>query len=232
METDPSAVQTDTSSGPHNASAWSLVAGGLLFALGNLLHPPEHNEAAFDHPTWAAAHLVMLLSVPLLILGFPALYGALDRRGAGRLGLGAIVLGVFGLVGMTPGLLAEAFIAPEIGYQTMQRLEATGFGAVGGTVPLLWVVSSFPLALACYRAKLGPRWSTGLLVAVPLVLLTLAGLPGAAGGVAIIGATTVYGLVVALLGWMARDAAPRTPRRHSNVPAATRRTPYVPVARL
>ena len=140
---------------PIRASAWSLIAGGLLFALGNLLHPLEHNEAAYTYPTWATAHVVIFLSVPLLILGFPALQAALGRRGAGRLGLTAIVLGVVGLVAMAPGLLAEAFIAPAVGLETMQRLEATGFGVFGGLLSMLWIASSIVLAAACYRAGSG-----------------------------------------------------------------------------
>jgi hypothetical protein len=232
MATDPSAVRTTRSGGQLNASAWSLVAGGVLFALGNLLHPLEHSAAAYAYPTWAAAHVVIFLSVPLLILGFPALHSALERRDAGRLGLVAIVLGVVGLVAMAPGLLAEAFIAPEVGLETMQRLEATGFGVFGGLLSMLWLASSLLLGAACYRAELGPRWAAGVLVLASVVLLIAAGLSGPAAGAAIIAATAAYGLVVALVGWHARDAAAHTaPRRHIRASAVIATGPHGDVAR-
>ena len=77
MASDPAAAKTPGPGGYGNASASSPVAGGLLFALGNLLHPLEHDEAAFDYP----------------------------------------------------------FIAPEVGFQMIQRLEAGAYGKVGGMLP-------------------------------------------------------------------------------------------------
>ena len=212
MSTHPSAVRTALSGGPLVASAWSLVAGGLLFALGNLLHPLEHNLAAFRAPTRVLAHVLIFFSVPFLILGFPALYAALERRASGRLGVAAIVLAVFGLVCMSPGLLVEAFVAPVVGLIVVQQLEAGGFGMISGLLPFLWVVSLFPLAVACYRARLGPRWASIVLVLVSLVLLAAVADRGPAGGAAIIAATAAYGLVIAVLGWHTRDVARNLPR--------------------
>jgi hypothetical protein len=186
------------------ASGWALTTGGLLFAVGNLLHPLEHNDAAYGATTWEAAHVAIFLSLPLLLLGFPALGGALERRGAGLLAPAAAVLTVIGIVGMAPGLLVEAFIAPAVGHEAMRRFEAIGFGAVGGLLALAWVVSSIPLAVACYRARFGPRWVPASLVAVSLALLFAGALPGPVGGAIIIAATAAYGVSIAALGWRLR----------------------------
>ena len=63
----------------------ALILGGLLFAAGNLLHPLQHNDAAYDAATWEAAHLTVFFSLPLLALGMPALYRCLKARGGSRL---------------------------------------------------------------------------------------------------------------------------------------------------
>jgi hypothetical protein len=192
--------------GRAEAFGWALIAGGLLFALGNLLHPLEHNDAAYGAATWTAAHVAIFFSLPLLLLGLPGLYGALEQRGAGRSALAAVVLAVIGVVGMAPGLLVEAFIAPAVGHEAMQRFEATGFGTVGGLLGLAWVVSSIPLAVACWRAGFGPSWLPVVLVAVALALLASGGAPGPMGGAIIIGATAAYGIAVAVLGNQIRRA--------------------------
>ena len=177
------------------------MAGGLLFTLGNLLHPPEHNDAAYRMATWEVAHLAVFFSLPFLLLGLPVLYGALERRGAGRFALAAAVLAVIGFVGMAPRLLVEAFIAPAFGHDAMERFQGTGFGVVGGLLPIAWVLSSIPLAVASQRAGFGPRWVRVVFVVVSLALLVGAGVPGAAGGVVVIAATAFYGVAVAVLGW-------------------------------
>ncbi|WP_241831486.1 hypothetical protein [Parafrankia soli] len=59
-----------------------LGAGGVLFALGNLLHPLEHNEAAEQAATWSAAHLLFGIGGVLIAAGLPLLAG---RLGPGRL---------------------------------------------------------------------------------------------------------------------------------------------------
>ena len=65
-----------------------------------------------------------------------------------------------------------------------------------------------------------------MLAAIPPVPRTLAGLPGAAGGIAIIAATTVYGVIVAVLGWQAREASRKTPRPYPGAPVVIPPAPY------
>src|SRR4051812_3619064 len=63
----------------------SLFLGGVVFAIGNLLHPLEHNDAAFTSPTWQAAHLTIFFSIPLLVLGLTYLHRQLTTRVPPRL---------------------------------------------------------------------------------------------------------------------------------------------------
>ena len=52
----------------------SLFVGGIMFAVGNMLHPLEHKDAAYESATWEAAHLTIFFSLPLLVLGLPYLH--------------------------------------------------------------------------------------------------------------------------------------------------------------
>jgi hypothetical protein len=85
LDLDPTSERSGT---PHSArrswQASSLVGGGVLFAVGNALHPLEHNDAAFGSPTWEAAHLLILASIPLLVLGLPVVHRMLRGRVSDR----------------------------------------------------------------------------------------------------------------------------------------------------
>ena len=181
-------------------ATWALGVGGLLFSLGNLLHPLQHVDAAHQAPTWAVAHLAIFFSLPLLLIGLPSLEQALRARGAGSISRAAIWLAVVGVIGMAPGLLAEAYLAPELGRAAMEHFEETGFGVVGGLLSMAWVASSLVLAIACHRAGFGPSWARGALAVVAVALLVGAA-PTAIGGMVIIVATAVYGVSIAALGW-------------------------------
>jgi hypothetical protein len=191
-------MSSETCSRP---AGWALIAGGLIFALGNVLHPLEHNDAAYQAASWEAAHLLIFLSLPLLALGLPELAVGLRRRGGGFFAPIALVLSGIGFIGMAPGLLAETYLAPMLGHEMMERIQTTGFGAVGGVLSLAWVVSSILLAVACYRARFGPRWVHALLVVVSVALLIVGGISGAVAGAVTIAATAAYGVAGAVLGW-------------------------------
>jgi hypothetical protein len=62
--------------------ALSVVAGGVLFAVGNALHPLEHNDGAPDAPTRLAAHPTSGAGALLMAAGIGALFGAWPRRGS------------------------------------------------------------------------------------------------------------------------------------------------------
>jgi hypothetical protein len=46
--------------------------------------PLEHTDAAYQAATWEAAHLVILASIPLLVLGLPAVHRMLRGRVSDR----------------------------------------------------------------------------------------------------------------------------------------------------
>ena len=92
LQIDPAAATAGTRSG-ENAPAsgrrdWqrvSLFLGGIMFAVGNMLHPLEHKDAAYESATWEAAHLTIFFSLPLLVLGLPYLQRRLAARTDSRL---------------------------------------------------------------------------------------------------------------------------------------------------
>jgi hypothetical protein len=186
-------------------AAGTLGAGGVLFAIGNLLHPLEHSDAAYQASTWTAAHLVIFASLPLILLGLPRLTDLLRARGAGLLAPLVQVLTMVGTLGIAPGLLIEAFVAPEIGFAAVSRLEAGGSGMLASVLGVAWIASVVLLAAACRRARFGPTPVHPLLVLAAVALLVGAG-PGPIGGAIIIASTATYGGAVAWLGWSLRHA--------------------------
>ncbi|UGT39552.1 hypothetical protein LTV02_26265 [Nocardia yamanashiensis] len=56
--------------------AAALIAGGVLFAIGNGLHPLEHSETAEHAPTWVAAHLTFSAGAVLMAVGLPLVTAA------------------------------------------------------------------------------------------------------------------------------------------------------------
>jgi hypothetical protein len=204
--------------------ALALVAGGVLFAAGNLMHPLQHNEAAYERPLWELAHVILLVSIPLLLLGLPSLERSLRRRGARNLPPAVAVLSVVGFVGMAPGLLVEAFIAPEVGHSTMTRIENGGFGTVSGAFAVCWIASLPVLFFALRNARVAAapvRWSF-LVGGVGLV--TLGNGDSELAGAVIIAATAAYGFAIALVGLaLARRAAmPAGPTATMRLPEPAR----------
>ena len=177
----------------------SLFAGGIMFAVGNLLHPLEHKDSAYTSPTWEAAHLTIFCSLPLLVLGLPYLRGRLAAHTDSRLATFAVAASMAGLIGIAPGTIIETFVAPMIGHEAMTDLESGGMGAVnallggfylGGTIALGWVVR---------RCKLQPRGAGTSLIVSAVVLLGVMTATGPAAGVVVITATIVYGLALSAL---------------------------------
>ena len=108
----------------------SLFVGGIMFAVGNMLHPLEHKDAAYESATWEAAHLTIFFSLPLLVLGLPYLHRRLAAHTDSRLAAFAVAASMAGLIGIGPGTIIETFVAPMIGHEAMTELESGGMGAV------------------------------------------------------------------------------------------------------
>lgn len=178
----------------------ALIAGGGLFVVGNALHPLEHNQAAYGASTWVAAHVTILFSLPCLVVGLPALHRRLVDRLPGRLSLVPVVASMVGLIGIAPGCVVEAFVAPKIGFDAMQDLASGGMGVIDGVFGVAYIGGTLALGWAVRRAGIGPRWIGHAITVDALVLLVSMGLTGPVGGVVIIAATIVYGSALAILG--------------------------------
>jgi len=192
-----------------NETIWrrrSLMAGGLVFALGNALHPLEHNDAAYDYATWEAAHLLILLSVPLLVLGLPTLQHRVPKL--------ALAVATVGLIGLAPGSVIETFIAPTIGADAMEDLAHGGMAAVDGLFGAAFLGGMVTVAWYARRAGGSPAWAPIALGTATIALLPALGMTGRAIGVLIITATVVQGLSLTALG------AAATARRCAVVPVA------------
>jgi hypothetical protein len=187
------------SSGHRDWQRISLGVGGVLFAVGNLLHPLEHNEAALHAATWRAAHLTIFASVPLLVLGLPYLHRRLMTRISPPLATVAVAASVVGLIGLAPGAIIESFVAPMIGHHAMEELESGAMGAVSALLGIAYLFGTIALGWAVSRARLRPRWAGPALIGSAVVMLGVMSATGPAAGVVIITATAVYGASLAAL---------------------------------
>ena len=126
--TTPTTKDPKTTGGDWQRAA--LIVGGVMFAIGNLLHPLEHGDAAYHSATWKAAHLLIFFSLPFIVVGLPFLHRRLTTRISPRLATVAVVASVFGLFGIAPGTIIETFVAPMFGHHAMEELESGGLGVV------------------------------------------------------------------------------------------------------
>jgi hypothetical protein len=178
----------------------SLIVGGCLFAVGNALHPLQHPQAAYSAATWEAAHITILFSLPFLIVGLPAIHRRLAGRVPNRLAVVPVAAAMAGLVGIGPGCVVEAFVAPLIGFQAMQDLSSGGMGVIDAAFGVFYIGGTLALGWAVRRAGIGPRGTGTLLMVLAGVLVVSMGMTGPVGGVIIIVATVLYGGSLAVLG--------------------------------
>jgi hypothetical protein len=184
----------------------ALMAGGVLFAAGNMLHPLQHSDTAYEAPTWTAAHLTIFVSLPLIVLGLPTLGRALAARIGTKLSGCAQVATLFGLFGLAPGLVIEAFVAPEIGYDAMRELESGGMGALMALLGGAYLGGSIALGWAARSARLRPAWAGPALITSAVAMIAVMSSTSRAAGAVIVAATSLYGLALTALGTV------RTPR--------------------
>jgi hypothetical protein len=180
--------------------AIALIVGGVVFSVGNLLHPLEHDDAAYHATTWKAAHLLIFVSIPMLVLGLPALHRKLVTRVDARLATLSVAATIVGLIGIAPGAIIETFVAPMIGHHAMEELESGGMGLVDAVFGIAFLGGAVTLGWAAYRARLRPRWAGPAIMLGAVVLLAVMSATGPAAGVVIITATVAYGLALAALG--------------------------------
>ena len=104
-----------------------------------------------------------------------------------------------GLIGIAPGTIIEAFVAPMIGHAAMEELESGGMAVVNGLLGAAYLGGTIALGRAVSQAKLPPRWAGPSLIVGAVVLLGIMSATGPAAGVVIITATALYGLALAAL---------------------------------
>jgi hypothetical protein len=181
--------------------AASVVAGGVLFAVGNAMHPLEHNDAALQAPTWLAAHLTFGAGALLMAAGIGVLARRLAPSRTAVIGLGVLWVG---LVLMPIGSITEGYVARAMEHSAWHEFEASigWFSALAGTATLL---GPLLIAIGALRNRLLP-----VPVALALAGITVGGLLAGAlpvEGYGIIPGTIVFGLGMAAAGWVSRRPA-------------------------
>ncbi|MEV0467552.1 hypothetical protein AB0I30_35460 [Nocardia tengchongensis] len=183
--------------------ACALITGGVLFAVGNALHPLEHSEAAEQSATWAAAHLTFGAGAILLAAGLPVLTTAWRSENGWTAKLAAVARALL-FVGLTVaipvGAYHEIYVAPRLSHHEQSAIEAAAL-PVNGPLAAAFLLGFLLLAacaLAAPRPLLGRPAAVALIVAV-VVMAGAEGLPGPEGWWIIPG-TMVVGLVLAVAG--------------------------------
>jgi hypothetical protein len=160
-------------------AAAGAAVGGAAFAVAGALQATGLNweENAVETPL---QHLAMALFAVGLVAVIPTL-AALARRARGR--------GRYGWVAMAAG---QSGVAAAATVSNIRGADAAWFPAVAVAANGLWVVGTFALAFALWRARLVSR-----LVAAGLVVAYVGAIPAAAVGGGIV--TGCYWLAVGYL---------------------------------
>ena len=173
-----------------------------------LIHAPHMSVAAseLNRPSWVPTHLLLMGALLLAFWGLVGLH-IYQRERAGRLGLVAFAVALFGTVLLTGSLFTEAFVLPLITTGDRALLDPSGplFGASLFTRPILIAGASFYLGyllvgLATFRAGKLPRHA-GLVLAVGAPLAILLRLVAPGSGIASIG-VIAFGLGYMVLGYV------------------------------
>lgn len=181
------------------------ASGGALFALGNLLHPLEHGDAAEASATWEAAHLLFGLGAVLICAGIFAIAGVMSSLRLARVGAVATWLAML----LIPiGSYFEIYVAPELSEATVERIESSAAAfAVVQVLPFL--LGPVLLGIAAFRAGTWPVAARFGLIAAPVVTLAAPALPGE-DGIWIIAGTALLGAALAVAGLASAALAART----------------------
>lgn len=177
--------------------ASALVTGGVLFAVGNALHPLRHDAAAHASSTCLASHLIFGIGSVLMAAGFGVLAARLAPSRTAS--VGACVLWL-GLVLMPIGGMTEGYVAPAMG-EAYHDLESSmlWFSGLAGTSTL---VGPLLIAIGALRMRLLPVPVALALPGITVGALAVGVLP--AEGYGIIPGTVVFGLGMAAAGWVCR----------------------------
>ena len=171
------------------------AAGGALFAIGNLLHPLEHGDAAEASATWESAHLLLGAGAVLLCAGLPAITHVMAHSRLARVGSAVTWLAML----LIPiGAYFEVYVAPELTEAAAHDIEEKAL-AFGVAQTLLFVAGPILLGAAAFMTRTWPVVVRLGLIAGPVLLLLLPGLPGG-DGIWIIAGTAILGAALAGAG--------------------------------
>lgn len=168
------------------------AAGGVLFALGNLLHPLEHSDQSENALFWETAHLLFGVGAVLLCAALPTLARPLGTTKLARVST-AMVWAAMLLIPV--GSYFEVYVAPTLSEAAVKDIESSAI-AFWGLSSLLFMVGPILLGIAAFRTR---TWAVpvrvGMIVA-PVLLMLAPGLPGV-DGLWIIAGTALLGFALA-----------------------------------
>ncbi len=200
----------------------ALPLYGVLTFWSSLDPQPDPNT---DYEAWSryvtTDHYVLthllgsILGLIFAIFGTFALGAYLARSRAGRLGLVAMVITVFGSALFLPGMGISAFAAPEEGQAYLAGIEGiaelptssadVAFGATSLLVVVLLFVGNVLFGVAVWRSGILPKWAGVLWVAAPVFMYPLGLTYAATIGPASTPPTVSVGALLSVVGggWIA-----------------------------
>ncbi len=152
----------------------ALMAALPLQVVGFVLHPPGEVPRNFVLPEFMVAHVILLVSGSLAMLGFIAMYVRI-ASGAGTVGLVGFVLTMISFQLLTVLLMFEAFGAPQLARDPSARYLVTppsgyylsgDLGVIGRLAAgVAGVLGPILFGIAMLRARVFSRWSAICLIA-------------------------------------------------------------------
>jgi hypothetical protein len=211
----------------------ALPLYGVLTFWSSLNPQPDPNT---DYEAWArfvtTDHHVLthvlgsILGLILSIFGTFALGAYLARSRAGRLGLVAMVITVFGSALFLPGMGVTAFAAPEEGQAYLAGIEGltelptssadVAFAVTSLLMVVLLFVGNVLLGVAVWRSGTLPKWAGALWATASVFIYPLGLVYEATIGPASTPPTVLVGMLLVVVGggWIAWRAIrePSAPR--------------------
>jgi hypothetical protein len=178
-----------TSSGPRDyrtlVAAASLIAGPLLMAIGDLLHPAERMAPAeqaailLDHASrWYAAHLLLFDGMLLFIPGLLALAALAEARRP-AFGYVARILVLIGVAAIVPIFVAEMLVGryvldgadPAAATALLESMFSGPMAAVVGPAMFAFFVGTVAFAIPLVRTGGRLGWAAALILTGVLLVL-------------------------------------------------------------
>ena len=111
--------------------------GGLLVALGYVLHPSQMIPETIGTNYWILVHFLFLFSLPFGVFGFIAMLAHYSQR-ANWLGIVGFFLGITSLIIIFGMNFYETLIAPVLAIEQAAFIDKTGAGLEIGLVALVF----------------------------------------------------------------------------------------------